>query len=126
MKKNFEELLDGYLHNKLSTAELRQFLDGIQQEENAALLHEKIQALLEKKSLPAILSEGKANEIFEKIIDVSWQENPTPAKVVRMNPAVVRIPWKRIIVAASIVACVSLSGYFWMNHLSNQPIAKSA
>ncbi|MEI6949674.1 FecR family protein [Paraflavisolibacter sp. H34] len=106
--KSFEELMSGYVQNRLTEEELALFLHYLQQEEYQSRLNDSIDQLLADRTIAGKADPTKADRIFHKIMAAAGEE-----KVVQL-PGHRRKSFRTALaVAASLILVVGLGILFF-------------
>jgi ferric-dicitrate binding protein FerR (iron transport regulator) len=106
--KSFDELMNGYVSNRLTEEELALFLQLIQQEEYQSRLQEIIDQLLISRTLSGRAGQNRADQLFQKIMSSAGKE-----KVVQMAWYRRRSVRLAVAVAASIILVTGLGIIFY-------------
>jgi transmembrane sensor len=110
-QRSFEDLLEGYIQNQLTTAELSNFIQLLQQPENEQSLKERIGGMLSDKLLPNLAEPRQADVIFNSLMQKARQE---AGSLTISRPFYRRIGWFRTIAAAACLAVVIGSGVYFL------------
>ncbi len=84
---DFNQLLDKYLRNELSGAELQAFLDAVHQPENFEVLRQQVLLKLEDRSHLGLSDQDDINLMFEQMLKktIPPQTIPEEAPVIPMR-----------------------------------------
>lgn len=108
-KADFKELLNRYLNDSLSAEELEELLAHLQKQENTETLQQTIQQALQDHSFRNLADKGRADIIFQKLMQQARNEQGTDTSPPR-KPLLSILPW--LAAAAAVIAGVFLVTHF--------------
>ncbi len=107
---DFRELLNRYLNDTLTPAELHELLQYLQKHENTEALKQAVQQALNERSFNHLSDKSRTDSIFRKIMQQA-ENGPPASKEPVIVPRITRWRW---IAAASILLAVVTGAYFFL------------
>jgi transmembrane sensor len=123
--KSFEDLLLGYLNNSLSKAELDEFLQIVQQNDNQKNLQEAIEQFLADRSFSGITDADKGNYLFKKIMDSADRIEGREGNVIELKGKSKFFTLVRIAAAACIIGVIAFGTLLLIRSEPKKEIARS-
>lgn len=124
--KSFDELMHGYITNRLTEEELARFLQLMKESKYQDFVKETIDQLLTSQSVSDLSDQKRADTVFQNIMEAAGMEQRAQEdNVIHLKPRIKRFRFIKIAVAASVTGLLIVFTLLWYSKGTKEEIAKT-